>query len=218
MSDQQQPEGGSARTGPKKPRRSRPSKREATGKVPQTTKTTTKDKKTMSLTALSEGMPGLTPALGQMLAQAAAVCLESRNHQTGVRLQRAGLMVEDLHVEWQLVDDQHRRSYADMPETTEWGACGIAILVVKEVIGKVVIERSIKGTGCDYWLGDNDYDGLPFEGKSRLEVAGILTGTNSKIESTIKQKKNQMKPSDHLGPGYVAVVEFGTPIACLETK
>ncbi len=175
-------------------------------------------KKAMSLAALAVGMPGLTPASGQTLAEAAAVCLESRRHQTGVRLPRAGMMREDLHVEWQPVDEQNRRCYADMQEATERGACGVAILVVKEATGLVVVERSKKGTGFDYWLGDKDHDGLPFEGASRLEVSGILNGTAMQIDARVRQKKEQMKPTDHVAPGFVAVVEFGTPIACVESK
>jgi hypothetical protein len=175
-------------------------------------------KKAMSLAALATGMPGLTPASGQTLAEAAAVCLESHRHQTGVRLPRAGMMREDLHVEWQPVDEQNRRCYADMQEATERGACGIAILVVKEATGLVVVERSKKGTGFDYWLSDKDHDGLPFVGASRLEVSGILNGTATQIDARVKQKKEQMKPTDHVAPGFVAVVEFGTPIACVESK
>ena len=71
-----------------------------------------------------------------------------------------------------------------MQEATEWGACGVAILVVNQVTGKVVIERSKKGTGFDYWLGDNDDgDSLPFANSARLEVSGILTGTKAQIAS-----------------------------------
>ena len=175
-------------------------------------------KKAMSLTALASGMPGLTAASGQTLAEAAAVCLESRKHLTGVRLPRTGMMREDLHVEWQPVDEQSRRCYADMQEATERGACGVAILVVKEATGLVVVERSKKGTGFDYWLGDKDYDGLPFEGVTRLEVSGILNGTQTQVDARVKQKKEQMKPTDRVAPGFVAVVEFGTPIARVESK
>lgn len=174
-------------------------------------------KKTVSLVALCQGMPGLTTASGQMLAEAAAVCLEDRKHPSGVRLPRTGLMRGDLHVEWQPVDEQNRRCYADMQEATERGACGVAILVVREATGMVVIERSKKGTGFDYWLGEKDYEGLPFNGM-RLEVSGILAGTKTQIDSRVKQKKSQMEPTDHLATGFVAVVEFGTPIACVENK
>jgi hypothetical protein len=80
----------------------------------------------------------------------------------------------------------------------------------------VVVERSVKGLGFDYWLGDKDDDEL-FAGKARLEVSGILSGSRSQAQARVRQKREQMKPSDRLAPGYVAVVEFGTPIACVET-
>lgn len=179
---------------------------------------TAQAKKSISLATLAEGMPGLTTAAGQILAEAAAVCLEHRAHISGVRLPRTGLMREELHLEWQPVDEQQRRCHADIQEATERGASGVAILVVREVTGLVVVERSMKGTGFDYWLGERDYEGLPFHGLCRLEVSGILTGTQWQIESRIKQKKAQMRPTDHLGAGFVAVVEFGTPIVCVESK
>lgn len=139
-------------------------------------------------------------------------------HPPGVRLEQAGLADNDIEVEWMPVNEQSRRCYADMQETTERGACGVAILVVREATGMVVIERSRKGTGFDYWLGEEDYDGLPFAKTSRLEVSGILNGTTNQIDTRIKQKKAQLKPTDNWATGYVAVVEFGRPIACVESK
>lgn len=102
-----------------------------------------------------------------------------------------------------------------MQEATERGACGIAILLAKEVTGKVVVERSKKGLGFDYWLGKDDNDELTFE--ARLEVSGILLGSSSDIHARVKQKKAQVVPSNHLAPGYVAVVEFSKPTAHMDT-
>jgi len=177
-------------------------------------------KKCMSLVTLGNGtMPGLTAAYGQMLAEAAAVCLEERQHQSGVRLPRTGLMSEDLYVEWQPVLEQNRRCYADLVQATEWGACGVGILVIQDVTRMVVVERSKKGTGFDYWLGESDYDGLPFQGsRARLEVSGLRSATTAEVLSRIRQKKRQMEPTDGIAPGYVAIVEFSTPIACVEQK
>jgi hypothetical protein len=124
-----------------------------------------------------------------------------------------------MHLEWVSVDEQTRRCYADMQEATEWGAAGIAVLVIKEAIGLVVVERSAKGTGFDYWLGSEQNDsGFLFEGASRLEVSGILAGTKGQIESRFKQKKGQMAPTDQVAPGVVAIVEFRTPIAWVDNK
>jgi hypothetical protein len=174
-------------------------------------------KKALNLIALAEGtMPGLTRACGTSVAEAAAVCLEERQHRTGVTFQLAGVKVERFPLEWAPVDEQARRCYNDLQEATELGAYGIAILIVCDLTGMVVVERSKKGPGFDYWLGDRD-DDLLFAGKARLEVSGILSGSRSQVQTRMRQKKEQIKPSDHLAPGYVAVVEFATPIACVET-
>lgn len=114
-------------------------------------------------------------------------------------------------------DSLRRRCHNDLQEATERGACGIAIVLVQELTGKIVIERSKKGPGFDYWLGDSD-DDLLFSGKARLEVSGILSGTAGQIEGRLKQKKDQIRPSDRLAPGYIAIVEFGAPMAHVEVK
>jgi hypothetical protein len=171
----------------------------------------------LSLVSLAEGtMPGLSRACGTVLAEAAAVCLEERQHRSGVTFHLTGTKVGQFLVEWPPVDDQARRSHNDLQEATERGAYGIAILIVCDLTGMVVVERSKKGPGFDYWLGEEDDDEL-FQGKARLEVSGILSGSRSQVQARVRQKREQVKPSDHLAPGYVAVVEFGTPLACVET-
>lgn len=157
----------------------------------------------------------MTTACGKMLAESAAVCLEDREHQTGIQLFVVGMKTCTVQLEWLAVDEQQKRCYNDMQEATEWGACCVAILLVKELTGKVVVERSRKGPGFDYWIGEEDDDVL-FRGKARLEVSGILFGTTAQIDTRVKQKKAQIKLTDHLAPGYVAVVEFGNPMAHVE--
>lgn len=92
------------------------------------------------------------------------------------------------------------------------GAAGVAILIVRAVTGKNVIERSKKGTGLDYWVGDTDDDELIFSNKARFEVSGILKGTDTEIAGRLKKKNAQVQITDHLGlPAYVAIIEFGQP-------
>jgi hypothetical protein len=171
--------------------------------------------KFIDLSSLADGMPGLTEACGKSLAEAAAVCLQDRDHKPGVSLMLTGLKNQAHALIWGAVTDQQRRCYNDLYEATELGASGVAILVVKELTGLVVVERSKKGPGFDYWLGDSDDDEL-FAGKARLEVSGILSGSKSAIGSRIKQKNEQIRRSAKLAPGYVAIVEFSKPTAHLE--
>src|SRR5205085_7593664 len=138
-----------------------------------------------------------------------------REHQSGVTFHLTGMKAEQFPIEWSSVDDQMRRTYNDLQEATERGAYGVAILVVHDLTGKVVVERSKKGPGFDYWLGDDDDESL-FLGKARLEVSGILSASSAVIQSRLREKKEQIRPSEALGPGYVAIVEFGAPTACVE--
>ena len=142
------------------------------------------------------------------------MCLENREHRTGVTLHITGVQAHQFPMDWPAIDDQARRSHNDLQEATERGASGIAILVVCDLTGMIVVERSKKGPGFDYWLGDEDDDEL-FQRKARLEASGLLVASRSRMQARVRQKREQVRRSDHLAPGYVAVVEFGTPIACV---
>jgi hypothetical protein len=86
----------------------------------------------LNLAALAEGtMPGLNRTCGTLLAEAAAVCLENREHRTGVTLHLTGAQARQFPMDWPAVDDQARRSHNDLQEATERGACAIAILVFR---------------------------------------------------------------------------------------
>jgi hypothetical protein len=153
------------------------------------------------------------------MAEAAAVCFEDRSHAPGVVMGVRGVDAKQFAIHWPAVTDQQRRTYNDLPWATEMGAYGIAILIVKAVTGKKAIERSKKGPGFDYWVGETDDDELIFSNKARLEVSGILNGTDSEIAARLKNKRAQVQVSNHLDvPAYVAIIEFGQPQAHLEMK
>jgi hypothetical protein len=104
-----------------------------------------------------------------------------------------------------------RHYWADPGETTEQGAYGIALLLVRALTGLTVVERSRKGTGFDWWLGPDD---RLFQAKARLEVSGIREGDLRTIRSRVRVKVKQTERSDVSGfPAFVVVVEFGTPRA-----
>ena len=106
------------------------------------------------LSGLGAGAPGMTTACGTCLAEAAAVCLESQFHSPGVSLRIRGSFNNAYRLVWATPTIQQRRTYADPLYATEHGACGVAILITQKLTGKVVVERSRRGTGFDYWLGD----------------------------------------------------------------
>jgi hypothetical protein len=164
----------------------------------------------LDLDRLREGLPAITVAFGAAVAEAAAVCFDSRGHSCGVTMAVQGSYSRSYQVHWSSVTDQMHRCWADPNVATEHGAYGVAFLLIRELTDFTVIERSCTGTGFDYWLGkDNDI----FQKKARLEVSGILSGDHQEVKRRVEVKKRQTKRSDGKLPAYVVVVEFGAPTA-----
>jgi len=163
---------------------------------------------------------GLTVAKGGALAEAAAVCLESQSHRPGVTLEVGGDKSDAHSLHWSQATSSTYASNNDEQCATEDGAYGVAMLIVCEQTGKQVVGRARKGGGFDWWLGDGaGNQPLPFQGSSRLEVSGIRCGDASVIQRRVETKLKQISKSDPLGiPGFVAVVEFGTPCAHVVKK
>ena len=171
----------------------------------------------LNLNDLGNGLPAITPAWGSVLAQVAGVCLESQGHHQGVLLRVTGHLNSTHALNWPPVSAQALKTWADPQEATEYGATAIAVLLVKKEAGYAVIERSVKGTGIDYWLG-HEAEGPPFQNKARLEVSGILNteGSGRSVESAVakrvREKLKQTQSSSGSLPAYVVVIEFGSPL------
>jgi hypothetical protein len=171
----------------------------------------------LDLASLSKGIPALTSVLGSALAEAASECLAAAGHKQTCTLRvrwRSG--VHRCALARLPVTALEKRAYQDLPEATELGACGIAILVVRGQTGLVAVERSVKGTGFDYWLGTDEPnldDSEPFEHKARLEVSGILQGNRRVVEARLREKVRQARKTAGQYPAYIVVVEFGQPLA-----
>ena len=170
------------------------------------------DLERLDLAKLGDGLPAITPAYGQSLAEAGAVCLESQGHEVGVDIAVEGDFTARFNIHWGAVTDQMRRCWKDAEYATEQAAYGIAFLIVQQLTDYTVIERSIRGTGFDYWLGIAA-DELPFERRVRLEVSGVLQGTTGRVNARVKEKVVQANRYASKLPAYVVVVEFSQPQA-----
>jgi hypothetical protein len=108
----------------------------------------------INLDTLKEGLPGLTAVIGAYFAEASLVCFHHHGHRRGVRLALAGTAVGSCEVIWSdVVTEQVVQSWQDMQELAEFGACGVAILLVLALTEFTVVRRAVKGDGIDYWLG-----------------------------------------------------------------
>src|ERR1035438_5215748 len=100
----------------------------------------------LALWKLAEPMPGLTASHGESLGEAAAVCLESQHHQTGVRLQIEPRGETAAEIHWNSLPPNAYRCHTG-DRATEDGACGIAILLAWELTGQIVLFRSERKEG-----------------------------------------------------------------------
>jgi hypothetical protein len=76
------------------------------------------------------------------------------------------------------------------------------------------VERSAKGTGIDYWLGDGREERGIFQRTAHLEVSGILLGDKRKLASRLREKVAQTQRSDQWELRvYAVIVEFIAPEA-----
>lgn len=179
--------------------------------------------KTLSLNDLRENKPerpGWSLTFGGICADAAAVCLDEQGHSSPVTLKIEGIQPCEIQIQVDAIDDTIRRFNADREVATEYGAYGISALIMPHLTGLTIIERSVKGKGLgfDFWLGSLEDPDTLFQRKARLEVSGIRQGSDSLIQARVNMKLEQIRPSDDVAPGYVSVVEFGTPKARIVKK
>jgi hypothetical protein len=168
----------------------------------------------LDLLELNEGCRALTRAAGQSLSEAAAVCLANQGHQAETTLQVFGEYTVAMLLIRSEVDERMRRCYNDLQEATEAAACAVAILLMRKLGGFTVVERSAKGLGVDYWLGgDARTEPLPFKKIARMEVSGILRGSDNDIRARLAQKIKQLERVVDKLPAYVVVVELNRPEA-----
>jgi hypothetical protein len=166
----------------------------------------------LSRLGVGDNYPALCPNGGIHLAQAAAVCLLDRGHFSGrCRLAMQGVFETSYTLLWPDIDDRVVRQWNDEQEATEQGAVGVSILLITDLTEFQVVLRSRKGTGFDYWLGRKG--DVLFQSAARLEVSGIRSGSQRILDGRVRHKMEQTKRSDGSLPAFIAVVEFGTPIA-----
>src|SRR5438270_9348815 len=134
---------------------------------------------------LKAGRLGVTGVYGSLLAEAASYCLYINDHSNPVLLSVTGDLVALGHFRWGDITLEHRRTWADTQEATEYGAYGIAIVVALQMTQLPCVERSAKGPGIDYWLGTCADDPGIFQRVARLEVCGILKGREADISARV---------------------------------
>lgn len=171
------------------------------------------------LDGLKEKITDLTEAKASMMKEACVWCLLECGHSNGVGLD--SIICDDLRCYKILWNDNSIdlnklfKSY-NLDDAVEFGAEAVTFLLICEQTPYTAIQRSVKGTGIDYWLGfrSEDPNSLFSKTDARLEVSGILKerGSNT-IKNRMTRKIKQTRPTDNTFPVYISIVEFGKPKA-----
>ena len=160
------------------------------------------------------------------ILQKCIVCLENQGHFPPVSLTQRDLRqapetYEVLEVRWSTPStDQWRKSYADLNESVEDSAKGIAFLLMHR-LGYVFCEQASRGPKIDYYVSrieqDQD-DTLIFNGNTLcgLEITGILSGRPEDVNRRLKKKKDRITNGNGFKPSMVVVVEHSAPQAAID--
>jgi len=177
----------------------------------------------INISELNNGLPTITPAYGQGLAEAAVFCLNKNSHQSSkcilncIKTLKNEGEFESYQLLWDELDPRVESTYGDLDEAIEYGAMGIAILLSTKLTKYSFLERSAKGIGIDYWIGEKDGD--MFQKKARLEISGIFKGNDAQLKARLNQKIRQSAASDGLGYDcFVSIIEFSMPKATFISK
>jgi hypothetical protein len=167
----------------------------------------------LDLDSLARGIPVINQDAAGFYKQNCMVCFQDQGHPSGVILSvdREGGSTS-LGVHWRgSVNNQMRKAYGDLRKATEYAACAVALLLVRELTDFTAVEQAAIGTTVDYFLAPQvPDDTLIFNRAARLETSGILKeeGSNT-VDRRAREKLQRLKPSSI--PTVIAIVEFGSP-------
>jgi hypothetical protein len=171
-----------------------------------------------------EDLVSLPNGKAAMYREACVWCMDKNGHINGVDID---VIVEKKNLKYQIlwvdnnIDIQKIRAHYNIDDALPFGAEAIAFFVCITNTNYDLLNRAIKRTGIDYWLGyKNANPNLPFQNAGRLEISGILTENETNtVEKRIKEKIKQTIQSEKTTlPVYIVVVAFDRPYAKMVVK
>lgn len=112
----------------------------------------------LDLKLLSTGKLGVSAHFGRMLIEVGSISLESQGHVSGTKLSVQDAYRGQFVLTWPSPDEQANYTYQDNyryqdNEATEFGAVGVALVLISQVKGYTVIEPARTGSGFVSWIG-----------------------------------------------------------------
>jgi hypothetical protein len=177
----------------------------------------------LNLEDLRHGCSGILPSFGSFMCDCAIYSFASEGHQSGVilKVEMENQTLNYLVIWASELTIQMSRSMNDNERATDYGAMGLAILLVLQLTEYQHFTVSQKGTGIDFFLfKEEPFDADILHANARLEVSGMRKASKTNtIAIRLKQKSEQVKSSDEMGiDAYISITEFNKPTSILVTR
>lgn len=160
--------------------------------------------------------PGLTAAMAQMFFEAASICL-SRHHSrpsiVDIEVAEGGKL--QARMDWLQGTPQMKRAYANIIDSTEWGAYGVSLAALELKSGLVAVQRAETLSGADYYVAPSTASNDDLEDAFRLEVSGTDLGARQICRARLTKKVEQTKSAGHTKPALAAVVGFAEKLVLM---
>ena len=165
-------------------------------------------------------VPCLTNPIREYMLEACLLVLTENSHDISTQVSIE--IIDNEFEHFTLLLDTNKlpdgvRNGWDIIDATEKAAECIALIMCFKMTNHNVIKRSRRGTGFDYWIGENQ-ESL-FQNKARLEISGILKGDRKAVEKRFREKSLQTNQSESLMlPAYISVTAFEKPMTQFSLK
>jgi hypothetical protein len=157
---------------------------------------------------LASRHPGVTKAIGDSYAEAAAVCLSRHHAPPASMIVDRGDAFVPCAAYWSPPDHRVSQAWANEIDATELGAYAVSLATVEVSEGLVAVRRAETLTGADYYIAPVGADPEDLERWLRLEVSGTDKGDRREIKVRLHRKVTQASKGASNLPALAAVVGF----------
>lgn len=162
----------------------------------------------LPLRDMADRHTGLTKPIADGFLEATRVCMDRHHLPPQIFSIRNGSAEINVVAEWEPADTRMQSAWANEIETTEAGACAVAIAAVEISSSLYAIRRADTGTGADYYIAPQRGGTEDLENCFRLEVSGTNNGNESYLKRLLKEKIQQAARGNSNLPAIAAVVGF----------
>ena len=169
----------------------------------------------LSIAALADRHPGLTPAVADGYSEAARVCLARHHTPPTVFLIDLSGKATESSLPWEVPDDRTMGAWANQTDATRDGAYAISLAAVEVREQLVAIRRAETLSGADYYVAALGSDPTDLENSFRLEVSGTDAGDMTVVRQRMLQKQAQTRVALSNLPAIAAVVGFKSSVVAI---